>query len=121
MDELEYWMKYAADDDDGDDDNVEVINSAWCKNRSGICLSFAIPVSVMSVSELSTFGEEFVKAVKESYRKMLKDFFYAKTDTPVLSSTDSGEMIMIWSFQGGDDDDTRHALRDAGIKEVKYE
>jgi hypothetical protein len=25
-------------------DNVAIIDSSWCINRSGICLSFAIPI-----------------------------------------------------------------------------
>lgn len=118
MNDLEDLIFTGADDDD---DNVDVIHSAWCRNRSGVCLSFAIPVNVMSVTEIDAYGQEFVKAVKASYKRLLKDYFYAKTDTPLISSTDSGEMIMIWSFQGGDDDDTVHALKDNGIKEVKYD
>lgn len=115
----EDWMILADDDDD--DDNVDVISSAWCHNRSGVCLSFAIPVQVMSVTEIDAYGKEFVRAVNESYKRLIKDHFYEKTDTPIISSTDHGEMIMMWSFQGDDDDATLHALRDAGIKEVKYE
>lgn len=113
-------MVFIASGED-DDENVDIINSSWCRNNSGICLSFAIPVQVMSVTEFNAYGDEFVKAVKASYKKLISDFFYAKTDTPVISSTDRGEMIMIWSFQGNDNDSTVHALRDAGIMEVKYE
>ena len=118
MKHIEDWMILADDDDD---DNVDVISSAWCYNRSGVCLSFAIPVQVMSVTEIKAYGDEFMRAVKESYKKLLKDYFYAKSDTPILTSIDSGELIMMWSFQGGDDNTTVHALKDAGIKEVKYD
>ena len=119
MKEFDEVFIYADEDDD--DDNVEVISSAWCYNRSGVCVSFAIPVQVMSVTEIKAYGDEFVRAVKASYKTLLKNFFYSKTDTPVISSTDRGEMIMIWSFQGNDDDETVRALKDAGIKEVKYD
>ena len=119
MADLDDMLFLAGDDDD--EDNVDVIHSAWCRNRSGVCLSFAIPVNVMSVTEITAYGEEFVRAVQASYKKLLKDYFYSKTDTPIISAADNGEMIMMWSFQGGDDDSTLHALKDAGIKEVKYE
>lgn len=117
---IEDWIKY-ADDEDDDDDNVDVISSSWCHNRSGVCLSFAIPTQVMSIEEIKVYGDEFVRAVKESYGRMIKDFFYAKTDTPIITATNSGELIMMWSFQGDDDDNTIHALKDAGIKEIKYD
>lgn len=122
MSDFEDWMILAdTDDDEKDEDNVDVIHSAWCHNRSGVCLSFAIPIQVMNITEIKTFGDEFVRAVKESYKRLIKDHFYAKTETPIVSSTDRGELIMMWSFQGDDDDSTIHALKDAGIKEVKYE
>ena len=121
MDWNDDWVILADDEDEDKDDNVDVISSAWCHNRSGVCLSFAIPTQVMSVTEIKAYGDEFVRAVKESYRRLIKDYFYAKTDTPIITSTPRGELLMMWSFQGDDDDDTLHALRDAGIKEVKYE
>ena len=121
MSDFEDWMILADTDDEKDEDNVDVIHSAWCHNRNGVCLSFAIPIQVMSVTEIKAFGDEFVRAVKESYNRLIKDYFYAKTDTPIISATDRGELIMMWSFQGDDDDSTIHALKDAGIKEVKYD
>ncbi len=117
MKDFEKWVKFADDDED----NVDVISTAWCYNRSGVCLSFAIPVQVMSITDIQTYGNEFIRAVNASYRSLIRDYFYAKTETPVISSTDMGEMIMIWSFQGDDSDDTVRALKDAGIKEVKYD
>ena len=57
MNDLEDLIFTGADDDD---DNVDVIHSAWCRNRSGVCLSFAIPVNVMSVTEINTYVQEFV-------------------------------------------------------------
>lgn len=107
--------------DDDDDDNVDIISSAWCHNRSGVCLSFAIRMDVLTVTEIKAYGDEFVRAVKASYKTLIKDYFYAKTETPLVSATDRGELIMIWSFQGEDNDTTLHALRSAGIKEVKYD
>lgn len=115
----EDWLIFADDEDD--EDNVDVIQSSWCRNRSGVCLSFAIPVDVMSVDEIKAYGDEFVKAVNQSYKRLIEDHFYAKTDTPIIASTNHGEMLMMWSFQGGGDDGTVHALKDAGIKEVKYD
>ena len=119
MDEFDKWLKSILAD--SDDDNVDVIDSAWCRNKNGVCLSFAISVQVMSVDEIVAYGKEFVRAVKESYKQLLKDYFYAKTDTPIISAMDNGEMIMLWSFQGEGDDATLRALKDAGIKEVKYD
>lgn len=118
MENVKNWM--IADDYD-DDDNVDLISSAWCYNPSGICLSFAIRINVMSITEIKAFGDEFIKAVKEAYRSLVRDYFYTKTDAPVVSATDHGELIMIWSFQGEDNEATLHALRMAGIKQVKYE
>lgn len=112
-------MMLFADNDN--DDNVEIISSAWCQNRSGVCLSFAIRINVMSMTEIKAFGDEFIRAVKASYKRLIQDYFYAKTDTPLISSTDRGELIMIWSFQGNDDTATKNALRSAGIKKVDYD
>ena len=53
MSDFEDFIFTGADDDD---DNVDVIHSAWCRNRSGVCLSFAIPVNVMSVTEINAYG-----------------------------------------------------------------
>ena len=30
-------------------EQTAVIDSSWCFNRSGICLSFAIPIEVMNI------------------------------------------------------------------------
>lgn len=120
MKKIEEWLIYADDDEDDDDENISVISSAWCKNRSGVCLSFAINIDAMSITEIKEYGDEFIEAVKRSYKNILHDHFYAKTDTPVVSSTVKGEIIMMWSFQGDDDEGTISALKSAGIKEIKY-
>lgn len=111
-------MIYADDDDD---DNVDIISSAWCFTPAGICLSFAIRIGVMTSSDIKIYSDEFIRAVKASYKSLIRDYFYAKSDEPMVSATDRGELIMIWSFQGDDNDATKHALKTAGIKEVKYE
>lgn len=120
MKKIEEWLIYADDEDDDDDENVSVISSAWCKNRSGICLSFAININAMSITEIKSYGDEFIAAVKRSYKHLINDHFYAKTDTPVVSCTVKGEIIMMWSFQGDNDDSTVNALKSARIKEIKY-
>lgn len=101
-------------------DNVSIISSSWCSNRSGICLSFAISIEVMSLDEIEQFGKQFVKAVNASYKDLLKNYFYAKTQTPVICSTDKGQIIMLWSFQGDDDKELKQLLKQNGIKEIQY-
>lgn len=101
--------------------NTAIIDSSWCVNRSGICLSFAIPVEVMSITEIEDFGKEFMKAVNLSYKSVLKTYFYAKTETPIITATHQGEMIMMWSFQGDNNKETRQVLSENNIKEIIYD
>lgn len=103
------------------EDNVAIIDSSWCFNRSGICLSFAIPIQVMSVDEIEIYGKEFMKAVNLSYKSMIQSYFYAKTETPIITATHQGEIIMMWSFQGDDNKQTKKALADNDIKEIIYD
>ena len=101
-------------------DNVSIISSSWCANRSGICLSFAISIQVMSIDEIQEFGKQFVKAVKQSYGNFIDEYFYAKTDSPIVSATPDGQIIMLWSFQGQDDKRTRQGLKEYKIEQIKY-
>ena len=103
------------------EDNVAIIDSSWCVNRSGICLSFAIPIDVMSIDEIEMFGKEFMKAVDTSYKSMLQSYFYAKTDTPIITATHQGEIIMMWCFQGDNNKATKQILKDNNIKEIIYD
>ena len=105
----------------GDDDNVTVISSSWCKTRVGIVLSFAVPIEVMDIDEINKFAELFVDAVKESYGSLIKKEFVAKTEKPMICATHEGEIIMIWSFVGDSNTQTVLSLRNAGIIEMKYE
>lgn len=102
------------------EENYAIINSSWCVNRAGITLSFAIPIQVMSVSEINDYGKEFVKAVNKSYQDLLKEYFYAKTETPIVTATPDGEIIMMWSFQGQDNKQTKSALKKLNIHEINY-
>jgi len=56
----------------------------------------------MSVDEIEIYGKEFMKAVNLSYKSMIQSYFYAKTETPIITATHQGEIIMMWSFQGDD-------------------
>ena len=103
------------------EDNVAIIDSSWCFNRSGICLSFAIPIQVMSVDEIEIYGKEFMKAVNLSYKSIIQSYFYAKNETPIITATHQGEIIMMWSFQGDDNKQTKKALADNDIKEIIYD
>lgn len=109
------WIKRTA----SDDDNVSVISSAWCRNRSGVCLSFAITMDVMDVDEIDQFCKLFIDAVNASYRSLVEQYFSPKSTKPLVCATDSGELIMLWSFQGDDDKATVEALKDASILEIK--
>lgn len=100
--------------------NYSIISSSWCFNRSGIALSFAISIDVMSVDEIKQFGKEFVRAVKQSYGSLIDEYFYAKTETPVIAATPQGEIIMLWSFQGEDNKQTKEKLKQSKIEEIKY-
>lgn len=102
-------------------DNVSVIDSSWCLNRSGICLSFAISIDVMSIDEIDDFSKEFVKAINLSYKDMLNTYFYCKTETPIITATHQGEIIMMWSFQGDNNKETKKILKDNNIKEIIYD
>jgi len=101
-----------------DDDNVTVISSSWCENRAGIVLSFAVPMDVLDIEEIDDYGKEFKRAVKASYKEIIDDWFVPKTPSPVVAPTTGGELIMLWSFQGDDDRDTRKAVEDAGIAKI---
>lgn len=101
-------------------ENYSIISSTWCTNRSGIVLSFAIPIQVMSIDEIKEFGKQFIKAIEQSYEELLKEYFYAKTETPIISATHGGEIIMLWSFQGDDNKKTREQLKQYKIDQIKY-
>lgn len=108
--------------DGGDDEpkeHVTIISSSWCRNRAGICLSFAVPVEVMDTDELSEFGKMFVDAVYEPYEDLIKKSFVPKTEMPLIASHD-GELIMIWSFQAEDNEDLAETLRKNNIQEIDY-
>ena len=105
----------------GDDDDVTVISAAWCRNRAGVCLSFAVPIMVMDLGEIAEFGEQFRETVDEAYGNMIEERFSPKTTDPIVCSTPVGELIMMWSFQGDDDDETVGTLRSFRIDEIKYE
>lgn len=107
--------------DDSGDENVSMISSSWCRTKAGICLTFGISIEVLSVDEIAEFGKEFVRAVKKSYGKMLKEHFYSKSDSPLVSPTPKGEIIMIWTFVGNDDKETEKMLLDEGIEEIEYD
>lgn len=102
-------------------DGTTLISSIWCVNRAGICLSFAVSIDVMDTVEIGQFGKSFEDAVNESFSDILKTYFIAKSSHPLVCCTDDGELIMLWSFQGDDDEDTRAVMKDNGIKEIKYE
>jgi hypothetical protein len=51
----------------------------------------------------------------------LQTYFYAKTETPIITATHQGEIIMMWSFQGDNNKATRQILRDNDIKEITYD
>lgn len=110
------WVHKVADDDD---DNVNIISSAWCKNRSGVCLSFAITIDVMDIDEIDEFGKMFMDAVNESYGSLLETYFVAKSEKPLICATDDGELIMLWSFQADGDKAVIEELRGNKIKEIK--
>ena len=103
------------------DDGYETfISSSWCINRSGICLSFAIPVQVLSINELTDYGREFVKVINSTYKSLLKNFI-AKSDTPLISATPSGEIIMIWSFQAEESNELKKELKEYKIPKIEYD
>ena len=104
-----------------DDDNVTVISAAWCRNRSGVCVSFAVPIDVMGTGELLEFGNLFKDTVMDAYGDMLKEMFISKTDDPLVSATHGGELIMLWSFQGENDESTLKSIRNHRIQEIDYE
>lgn len=104
-----------------DDDNVTVISAAWCRNRAGACVSFAVPIMVMDLGEIADFGGQFRETVEDAYGNMLEEKFSPKTEDPIVCSTPAGELIMMWSFQGDGDDDTVGTLRNFRIDEIKYE
>ncbi len=103
----------------GDDDNVTVISSCWCRNRTGICLSFAVQMDVMDVDDISEFCKMFMQAVDASYKSLISQYFMAKSTKPLVCATDSGELVMLWSFQGDDDKATADAIKESGIIEIK--
>lgn len=102
-------------------ENVAIIDSSWCINRAGVCLSFAIPIQVMSIDELKDYGKEFVKAINASHKDLITQYFYAKTDTPIVAATPQGEIIMMWSFQGDDNKETKQKLKEHNIKQINYD
>lgn len=103
------------------EDNESVfISASWCINRSGICLSFAIPIDVLSIDELNDYSDEFVKVIKSTYKNLLKNFI-AKSDTPLISATPSGEIIMIWSFQADESNELKKELKENKIMEIEYD
>jgi len=104
-----------------DDDNVTVISAAWCMNRAGVCVSFAVPIMVMDLGEIADFGAQFRETVEDAYGNMLEEKFSPKTEDPIVCSTPAGELIMMWSFQGDGDDETVGMLRNFRIDEIKYE
>lgn len=101
-------------------ENYSIISSTWCVNRSGIILSFAIPIQVMSIDEIKEFGKQFIKAIEQPYKALLDEYFYAKTETPIISATNGGEIIMLWSFQGNDNKRTREQLKQYNIDYINY-
>ena len=103
------------------EENYAIINSSWCVNRAGITLSFAISIQAMSVNDLNDYGKEFVKAVNKSYQDLLKEYFYAKTETPIVTATPDGEIIMMWSFQGQESDEIKNELKKYKIKQINYD
>lgn len=100
--------------------NVAIISSSWCVNRSGICLSFAIPIEVLSITQIEQYGKEFMRAVNQSYQELLEEYFYEKTDSPIISATSGGQIIMMWSFQGDNNKNTKERLQSFNIKQIKY-
>lgn len=103
-----------------DADEVTLISSAWCVTKGGLQLSFAVPIDVMDVDEICTFGKMFVDAVNESYGDMIKQYFISKSETPIVCSTDGGETLMMWTFSAEDTDEVRGALKGNGIHYIKY-
>lgn len=103
-----------------EEENVALINSSWCINRSGICLSFAIPIDVLSINEITEYGKEFIRAVKESYNDLLKNFL-PKSDTPLITATPAGQIIMMWSFQGDETKELKNELKKYKIMQIKYD
>lgn len=111
-----HWIKIAESDD-----NVTLISSQWCYNRNGICLSFAVSIPVLTIDQINDLSKQFMKEIKKSYTNLLHDYFYAKMETPIITATDEGELIMMWSFQGDNDNKTKEAIKQFNIKEVQYE
>lgn len=114
------FIAYENSTGDEPEEHVTIISSSWCKNRSGICLSFAVPVDVMDTDQLSEFGDMFVDAVYEPYGKMIKESFIPKTEKPLIASHD-GELIMIWSFQADNNQDIIDTLMKNNIQEINYD
>ena len=107
-------MKYASSD-------RNKIDSSWCINKVGICISFAIAIDVLSLEEIDEFGKQFMKTVKSTFGKFLDSYCYSKTDTPVISATNNGGLIMLWSFQAENNKNVVELLKECGIKQVKYD
>lgn len=106
-----------------DDDGVKtiVISAAWCKNHSGICLQFAIPLEVMDVESVAELGEQLMETIGSAYGELIGNDFLATTKCPIVCTTTGGELVLLWSFQGVDDKATRDALKKNNVEQIKYD
>ena len=106
-----------------DDDGVKtiVMSVAWCKNHSGICLQFAIPLEVMDVESVAELGKQLMKAIGSAYGELIDNDFLPITKCPIVCTTAGGELVLLWSFQGVDDKATRDALKKSNVEQIKYD
>ena len=106
-----------------DDDGVKtiVISAAWCKNRSGICLQFAIPIEVMDVESIAELSSQLMEAIGNAYGELIGNDFFCTTKTPIVCATNGGDLLLLWSFQGVDDKATRDVLKKNNVEQIKYD
>lgn len=100
--------------------NMIVVDVAYSINKAGITLSFACPVGVMEISEITELSKMFVKFVKTNYSDLIKGNFLAKSSSPYIFSKNE-EVFMIWAFSGVEDKHTKQQLKNKKIRKIDYE
>lgn len=100
--------------------NTIIVDSSYTKSKGGIIVSFAFPVGANEIEIIVELGKMFVEYIQKDFGKMLSDFFFAKTQSPVVFSKGE-ELFMVWAFVARDDEKALKEIKKRKIKEISYE